>query len=154
MPEEPVEKVPVGFWRHMPWIYVVGFVVSAVLVGFISSYYDTYGGAALILWGSVIVAGFQESRKLERKRIADGDPHPTRRPTPNTAEVALAAAFVLISGALIVFASYITIDGDHHVPTPTEAVLAGIAALISALTIGAVVLWVRRKNRLEVEAAA
>ncbi|WP_255410106.1 MULTISPECIES: hypothetical protein [unclassified Frondihabitans] len=39
-------------------------------------------------------------------------------------------------------------------PTPTEAVLAGIAALISALTIAAVVLWARRKNRLKDEAAA
>lgn len=133
---------------------MVGLVVSSVLVGFIGSYYGTYGGAALILWGSVIVAGFQESRKLERKRMADGDPHPARRPTPNTAEVALAAAFVLISGALIVFASYINFGGDDRSPTSTEAVLAGIAALISALTIAAAVLWARRKNKLRARAAA
>lgn len=154
MPEEPAEKVPVGFWRHVPWIYVAGLVVSAVLVGLISSYYDTSGGAAVILWGGFITAGFQESRKSERKRLADGDPQPSRRPTTNAPEVALTAALILFSGALVVFVSYINFGGDDRSPTPTEAVLAGIAVFISALTVTAVVLWARRKNRLKDEAAA
>ncbi|GAA4675972.1 hypothetical protein [Frondihabitans cladoniiphilus] len=148
MSDEATGKVPVGFWRHVPWVFVAGLVVSGVLTGVVASYYGTYGGAVLVLWGSVISAGFVESKKLERKRIAEGDPRPARRPSTNAAEIALTAALVLFCGALVVLVSYINTDGDGRVPTAVEGVIAGSAILVSAVVVLLVVLWARRRNRL------
>lgn len=153
MSRELGKETSVGFWRHVPWMYLIGLVVSTVLVLVLDSYYNDYGGAILILWGSVIGTAFRESRNLERKRIAEGHPHPAHGSSTNAAEVAITVALSLITGALVVLFSYINIGSDNRSPTPTEAVLAGVALLVSGIVIAVVVLRARRKNRREDGAA-
>lgn len=125
---------PLGFWRHVPWTFVVGLIVAGVLVTLIADHYGTYGAAVLIVYASVIGESFRTSRADERQRRADGDEHPARAFRTSVGEVLFAFALLLICVGLVVLVSYMGGD-DGRVPTPLEGALGG-AAVVVGLGIG------------------
>lgn len=152
MSRTPAEKQPARFWRHVSWVYVVGLLVSTAAVILVSSYYDVYGLASVALWGPVIGTDFKESRRLERKRFAEGVARPRTRTSARLAEIAFAAALVLVTVALVVGVAALPF-GDHA-RRPSAAVLAltGVAVPVSAVAIGLVLQWARRRSRARSQA--